>query len=47
MAQKIGAAKYVECSALKDINIEAVINAAVQVVNSGGTRKKNLKCVLM
>lgn len=49
MAQQIGATKYVECSSLKNINMDVVLEAVVQCLSAKQklTKKKYRNCVLM
>jgi len=51
MAKEIGAATYVECSALTQEGLKNVFDTAIQTVVAGGgatlTRSKSKKCLIM
>ena len=47
MARKIGALKYIECSALKQRGYVDVLNEAVRAVTTKATKKGKGKCVIL
>ena len=47
MARKIGALKYIECSALKQRGYIEVLNEAVRAVIAKSTKKGKAKCVIL